>query len=325
LTYAQNLNTILTPRGELTPEAERALRQRQEFKTLTAEEIELGKAELERREQESRLEKRERIEKQKEEEKEAEKAEELSNQEKELRYIFNKYKDRTLRNIDLLIRSFIEDQFVKNNIDATLETITELDFERLDPALFERDLNTMDYGLIDVFDKYQEEVINDVVHRFQLRSAFYRDAAKKMRDTFAEAKKEAMAQITSHLLTQIRNGQLPFTRKPVGSTKTTSVPPAKASGLTEAQAAVSENPLEMIFQDFIDRVVKEILDNFTLRWAVKDIFRPVEEELPYAKLVEELKLFGHEIFSRPPATFAPPTSMPVTEDYLIGPGDEIKV
>jgi protein involved in polysaccharide export with SLBB domain len=75
----------------------------------------------------------------------------------------------------------------------------------------------------------------------------------------------------------------------------------------------------------MDRVIKEIQDNFTLKWAVKDIFRPYAEELPYAKPVEELKLYGHDIFSRAPETFAPPSSMPVTEDYLIGPGDEIRV
>jgi protein involved in polysaccharide export with SLBB domain len=83
--------------------------------------------------------------------------------------------------------------------------------------------------------------------------------------------------------------------------------------------------MQMVFREFMDRVVKEIQDNFTLKWAMRDIFRPYEEELPYAKPVEELHLFGHEIFARPPETFAPPTSMPVTEDYVLGPGDEIKV
>jgi polysaccharide export outer membrane protein len=39
----------------------------------------------------------------------------------------------------------------------------------------------------------------------------------------------------------------------------------------------------------------------------------------------ELKIFGHELFSRPSSTFAPITQLPVSDGYVIGPGDEIKV
>jgi polysaccharide export outer membrane protein len=39
----------------------------------------------------------------------------------------------------------------------------------------------------------------------------------------------------------------------------------------------------------------------------------------------ELKIFGHELFSKPPSTFAPITQVPVSDSYVIGPGDEIKV
>jgi protein involved in polysaccharide export with SLBB domain len=97
---------------------------------------------------------------------------------------------------------------------------------------------------------------------------------------------------------------------------------------TRAKAEETESStdnLENIFRDFINNVVKEIQDNFTLKWAAKNTLLAYKEELPYAKPLEELKLFGHEIFSRPPDTFAPPSSVPVTEDYLVGPGDEIKV
>lgn len=38
-----------------------------------------------------------------------------------------------------------------------------------------------------------------------------------------------------------------------------------------------------------------------------------------------LKIYGHELFSRPPSTFAPITAFPVSNDYVIGPGDEISV
>jgi hypothetical protein len=82
---AQDLTKFLTPGGGVSPEAQKTLRESREFKTLTPEQIERGKAELEKREKESQLQERERIEKEKKKEKEAKKVEELSSQEKELR------------------------------------------------------------------------------------------------------------------------------------------------------------------------------------------------------------------------------------------------
>jgi len=63
LTHAQDITKILTPTGELTPEAQRTLRESQQFKTLTPEEIEQGKAELERMQTERRQEQIEKTEK----------------------------------------------------------------------------------------------------------------------------------------------------------------------------------------------------------------------------------------------------------------------
>jgi len=39
----------------------------------------------------------------------------------------------------------------------------------------------------------------------------------------------------------------------------------------------------------------------------------------------ELEIFGHKLFERPPSTFAPITAVPVSNDYVIGPGDEIVI
>jgi len=38
-----------------------------------------------------------------------------------------------------------------------------------------------------------------------------------------------------------------------------------------------------------------------------------------------LEIFGHKLFSRPPSTFAPIKAMPVSNEYVIGPGDEIRI
>ncbi len=288
LTGAQDLSSVLTPSGGLTPEAQKSLRESREFKTLTPEQIERGKAELEKKEKESQLEEQERVEKEKKEEKQAKKAEELSSQEKELRYIANKYKDRTIRNIDLLSNSFIEGQSSKQGIRQNLEKL--------------------DLQLIDAFDQYQEEVIDDIISRFQLRSALYRDSTMRLREIFSENKNEPVVKIKEIAVREAESKIEEITTR------------AKA-GETES----STDNLENIFRDFINNVVKEIQDNFTLKWAAKDTLRAYREELPYAKPVEELQLFGHEIFSRAPEAFAPPTSVPVTEDYVVGPGDEIKV
>jgi len=37
------------------------------------------------------------------------------------------------------------------------------------------------------------------------------------------------------------------------------------------------------------------------------------------------EIFGHKLFSQPPSTFAPIKDMPVSNDYVIGPGDEINI
>lgn len=38
-----------------------------------------------------------------------------------------------------------------------------------------------------------------------------------------------------------------------------------------------------------------------------------------------IKQFGYDLFEKPPSTFAPDTSVPVGPDYVLGPGDEIKI
>ena len=38
-----------------------------------------------------------------------------------------------------------------------------------------------------------------------------------------------------------------------------------------------------------------------------------------------LEIFGHSLFTAPPSTFAPITAVPVSNDYIVGPGDEIKI
>lgn len=54
-------------------------------------------------------------------------------------------------------------------------------------------------------------------------------------------------------------------------------------------------------------------------------------ELPEAEKAEPsperalLHIFGHKFFSAVPSTFAPITAVPVSKDYVVGPGDEIRI
>lgn len=51
----------------------------------------------------------------------------------------------------------------------------------------------------------------------------------------------------------------------------------------------------------------------------------VRESRPMAVNTENLQQFGYELFAGQPSSFAPVTDVPVPSEYVIGPGDEIKV
>lgn len=60
------------------------------------------------------------------------------------------------------------------------------------------------------------------------------------------------------------------------------------------------------------------------------VLLPPEPPTAFQRLVTnttgvDLPLFGHDLFTRPPSTFAPVNDIPVTPDYVIGPGDEIQI
>ncbi len=50
-----------------------------------------------------------------------------------------------------------------------------------------------------------------------------------------------------------------------------------------------------------------------------------KEELKEMVTPEDLEIFGHNLFDETPSTFAPIQAVPVSNDYIIGPGDEIIV
>ena len=49
------------------------------------------------------------------------------------------------------------------------------------------------------------------------------------------------------------------------------------------------------------------------------------QDFVFSSLGRDLPLFGHSLFQNPPSTFAPLDRVPVTPDYILGPGDEIVI
>ncbi len=81
------------------------------------------------------------------------------------------------------------------------------------------------------------------------------------------------------------------------------VPPIALAGLTvdEATVRVQAEPALLAFAGDIDAVTGRA------RWH------------------EALMPFGYDLFSNVPTTFAPATDIPVTADYVVGPGDTVNV
>ena len=60
----------------------------------------------------------------------------------------------------------------------------------------------------------------------------------------------------------------------------------------------------------------------------KKILSPFEEYIQGKTplfVSSEVEQFGYTLFEKPPSTFAPVDNVPVSPDYLVGPGDEIKI
>jgi polysaccharide export outer membrane protein len=57
---------------------------------------------------------------------------------------------------------------------------------------------------------------------------------------------------------------------------------------------------------------------------IREAFRIVGIKSPLF-ISEDVKQFGYDLFRSPPSTFAPTDEVPVGPDYVLGPGDEIKI
>ncbi len=58
---------------------------------------------------------------------------------------------------------------------------------------------------------------------------------------------------------------------------------------------------------------------------IRSAFRNFLQESRAVEVDQDLEQFGYDLFAGAPTTFAPATDVPVSSDYIIGPGDEIHV
>lgn len=65
-----------------------------------------------------------------------------------------------------------------------------------------------------------------------------------------------------------------------------------------------------------------VADKVEIRRSYEEFMR---ESKPLEVNTSGLQQYGYELFALDPNTFAPVTNIPVPPEYLIGPGDEIKV
>ena len=82
---------------------------------------------------------------------------------------------------------------------------------------------------------------------------------------------------------------------------------------------------KMLQADQLNQELEDIFEEFDTTSERKEKMEMTEEELE--KYEEESRnwIFGYEIFQSSPTTFAPATDIPVSGEYILGPGDEVNI
>ena len=85
------------------------------------------------------------------------------------------------------------------------------------------------------------------------------------------------------------------------------------------QAEDLEDEIESTFEEIQTQQGKE---NILRRAREKEM---TEAELKAYEIKSKDWIFGYDIFSTSPTTFAPATDIPVPNDYVLGPGDQVQI
>ena len=98
--------------------------------------------------------------------------------------------------------------------------------------------------------------------------------------------------------------------------------------LAEIQALIEAEEYNVAAEDALDPVTRDtILVDKDEEIGTVSTERPTNFEIKVQRKVlsSELSKFGYNLFSKATSTFAPATDIPITSDYMIGPGDNIKI
>jgi polysaccharide biosynthesis/export protein len=128
--------------------------------------------------------------------------------------------------------------------------------------------------------------------------------------------------------------QNPVQQNPQGG-QTNSLPPCSESSPAAAQAGTcSPTPNPAVLPEEGQPAAQTNAPNFPQRQPQLKPPLPIEEKkvelTDFQKLVESslgqaLPIYGASLFDNVPSTFAPADHIPVTADYVIGPGDELMI
>ena len=123
----------------------------------------------------------------------------------------------------------------------------------------------------------------------------------------------------------------PLSQRPSISQGQTAVVPPTQTGTGAVSPSINNATLQRQQRtgQIIDPRTQQPIDARTQQLLQPEI-QPLLERIEFQDFVvqsigRDLPIFGSELFKNVPSTFAPVDNIPVTSDYLIGPGDEIMI
>ncbi len=121
----------------------------------------------------------------------------------------------------------------------------------------------------------------------------------------------------------------PACRTTPDSTGQSNVFPPKVSGDSAADSASDSRRSNDSQQVYIDQAGSDTRRR-TISANQSETFFPPDPITDFQRLIrsstgEMLPIFGRDLFQQAPSTFAPGNQIPVTPDYIVGPGDEVLV
>ena len=171
---------------------------------------------------------------------------------------------------------------------------------------------------------YRRRVLGTCIATAAMVALFFTPAASQISgDELLELLRGLPADQRAELLREYGIGatQVPTEVQRDTSTPLTVLPRGEESGWLEGApldtAALAE-PEDVLVTPPLEAVTGEALE-------IRRAFENFLAESQPLEVDRDLRQFGYDLFAGTPTTFAPATDVPVSSDYIIGPGDEVHV